>query len=42
MRYAAIQKLNFMGTKGIPSPDRRHLAVAGWTTDSNAWMIENF
>ncbi len=36
------QKLNFMGTKGIPSPDRRHLAVAGWTTDSNAWMIENF
>jgi eukaryotic-like serine/threonine-protein kinase len=36
------QKLNFMGTKGIPSPDRRHLAVAGWTTDSNAWMIEDF
>ena len=36
------QKLNFMGTKGIPSPDRRHLAVAGWTTDSNAWMIANF
>ncbi len=36
------QKLNFLGTKGIPSPDRRHLAVAGWTTDSNVWMIENF
>jgi Tol biopolymer transport system component len=36
------QKLNFMGTKGIPSPDGRHLALAGWTTDSNAWMIENF
>ncbi len=36
------QKLNFMGTKGIQSPDRRHLAVAGYTTDSNAWMIENF
>jgi Tol biopolymer transport system component len=36
------QKLNFMGTKGIQSPDGRHLAVAGWTTDSNAWMIENF
>jgi len=33
---------NFMDTKGIPSPDGRHLAVAGWTTDSNAWMIENF
>jgi eukaryotic-like serine/threonine-protein kinase len=36
------QKLNFLGTKGIPSPDRRHLVVAGWTTDSNVWMIENF
>jgi len=36
------QKLNFMGTKGIPSPDGRHLAMAGWTTDSNVWMIENF
>jgi serine/threonine protein kinase len=36
------QKLNFLGTKGIQSPDRRHLAVTGWTTDSNVWMIENF
>ncbi|HTW44635.1 MAG TPA: hypothetical protein VMD58_03760 [Acidobacteriaceae bacterium] len=36
------QKLNFLGTKGIPSPDRRHLAVAGYTNDSNVWMIENF
>jgi len=36
------QKFNFMGTKGIPSPDGRHLAVAGWTADSNAWMVENF
>ncbi|MGD1082410.1 MAG: protein kinase [Candidatus Sulfotelmatobacter sp.] len=36
------QRLNFLGTKGIPSPDGRHLAVAGYTTDSNAWMIENF
>jgi hypothetical protein len=36
------QKLNFMDIKGIQSPDRRHLAVAGYTTDSNAWMIEDF
>ena len=36
------QKLNFMGTKGIQSPDQRHLAVACYTTDSNVWMIENF
>ena len=36
------QKFDFLGTKGIQSPDRRHLAVAGYTTDSNAWMIANF
>src|SRR5579864_8142422 len=35
------QKVN-LEAKGIPSPDGRHLAMAGWTTDSNAWMIENF
>ena len=35
------QRLN-LGTKGIPSPDGRHLLVAGWATDSNAWMVENF
>jgi len=36
------QKFNLPGTKGVPSPDGRHLAVAAWTADSNAWMIENF
>jgi Tol biopolymer transport system component len=36
------QKLNLLGTKGIPSPDGRHLAVACYTADSNVWMIENF
>lgn len=36
------QRLNFMGTEGVPSPDGQYLAVAGWTTTSNAWMIENF
>lgn len=36
------QRLNFLGTEGIQSPDGRHLAVAVFTTDSNAWMIENF
>ena len=29
-------------TCGRPSPDGRYLAIAAWTTDSNAWMIENF
>jgi len=29
-------------TWGIPSPDGRHLAILGWTTNSNMWMMENF
>jgi len=27
---------------GIPSPDGRHLAILGWTQNSNMWMMENF
>jgi Tol biopolymer transport system component len=27
---------------GIPSPDGRHLALMGWTSEGNLWMIENF
>ena len=38
----ALWHQKFGGTKGVPSPDRRHLAAAVWTTDSNVWMIENF
>ena len=29
-------------TYGRPSPDGRHLALMGWTVDSNLWMMENF
>ncbi len=29
-------------TWGVPSPDGRHLAIEGYTVDSNVWMIENF
>ena len=29
-------------TWGVPSPDGRHIAILGWTTDANAWMIKNF
>jgi hypothetical protein len=31
-----------VGTFGIPSPDGRHLAIMGWTLNSNIWMMENF
>jgi Tol biopolymer transport system component len=27
---------------GVPSPDARHLALVGYTADSNVWMLENF
>ncbi len=26
----------------IPSPDGTHLAIAGWTLESNAWMLTDF
>ena len=29
-------------TWGVPSPDGRHLAILGYTVDSNVWMLENF
>jgi hypothetical protein len=29
-------------TWGVPSPDARHLAILGYTVDSNVWMLENF
>jgi eukaryotic-like serine/threonine-protein kinase len=35
------QKGSF-ATWGVPSPDGRHLAILGWTVDSNVWMLENF
>jgi serine/threonine protein kinase/Tol biopolymer transport system component len=35
------QKGSFM-TWGVPSPDGRHLAILGYTVDSNVWMLENF
>ena len=27
---------------GIPSPDGHHLAVLGYTTEANVWLLENF
>jgi hypothetical protein len=29
-------------TLGFPSPDGRHLAFNGWTTNGNMWMLENY
>jgi hypothetical protein len=26
----------------IPSPNGRHMAMFGWTLNSNMWMVENF
>lgn len=30
------------GTWAVPAPDGRHLALSGWTTSSNFWMMKNF
>jgi len=29
-------------TLAAPSPDGHHLAMSGWTMDSNMWTMENF
>lgn len=29
-------------TWGVPSPDGRHLALVGYTVDSNVWILKNF
>jgi Tol biopolymer transport system component len=29
-------------TPGVPSPDGRHLALEGYTVESNVWLLENF
>lgn len=29
-------------TLAYPSPDGRHLAMQGWTSNTNIWMMENF
>jgi hypothetical protein len=31
-----------MPLAAIPSPDGTHLAIAGWTRQSNVWMLTNF
>jgi hypothetical protein len=30
------------GLEGVPSPDGRHLAMAGLADDRNVWMMEKF
>jgi eukaryotic-like serine/threonine-protein kinase len=31
-----------LDTFAVPSPDGVHLAIMGWTVDSNVWMLDNF
>ena len=31
-----------LGTRGIPSPDGKHIALQSWTLATNLWMMENF
>ena len=40
--HALWKQLGGVETAGIPSPDGRHLAILGWTVNSNVWVMENF
>jgi len=31
-----------LDTYALPSPDGRHLAMLGWTLNSNMWLMEGF
>jgi Tol biopolymer transport system component len=31
-----------LNTWGIPSPDGRHIAMFGTSSEANVWMIDNF
>jgi len=44
-RAEVLSQQRYLGvyeTFGIPSPDGRHVALLGYTVDSNVWMLENF
>jgi Tol biopolymer transport system component len=41
-QHKGITGWNYEGTRGVPSPNGRYLAVLGHTDDSNVWLLENF
>ena len=36
------EQRGWLGTKAVPSPDGRHIAVLVFRLNNNAWMVENF
>ena len=40
--HALWEQEGSLGISALPSPDGRHLAVRGWSVNSNIWMMENF
>ncbi len=36
------EQKGWIGTRGVPSPDGRHLAILAFKLNSNVWMMENF
>ena len=36
------EQKGWIGTRGIPSPDGRHLAISSVRLNNNVWMMENF
>ena len=39
---AGSSAFTYWAPRGVPSPNGRYLAVLGYTTDSNVWLLENF
>ena len=31
-----------LGTSALPSPDGKHLAIRGWSVNSNLWSMSDF
>ena len=31
-----------LGTSALPSPDGKHLAIRGWSINSNLWLMQDF
>jgi eukaryotic-like serine/threonine-protein kinase len=36
------EQKGWIGTRGVPSPDGRHIAILAFKLNNNVWMMENF
>ena len=41
-QHNGLTGFNYEPSRGVPSPDDRHLALLGYINDSNVWLLEDF